>query len=127
MKGTRDWKPSRAVPKPVTKKRRKKANGWKDKNQRFCRYCGTPNAERHEVFGGPNRQVSIDLGFQIDLCRDCHRAWHDQKEQVWIDRKKCWQQRMQGKYENKLIENGMSEESARRHWYAIIGKNYKGE
>lgn len=127
MKGTRNWKPSRPAPKPKDVKKRKKANGWKDKNKRYCIYCRTAGAERHEVFGGPNRQISIDLGFQIDLCRDCHRAWHDQKEDIWIRRKAMWQETLQQTYEDKLVRNGMAEESARRHWMAIIGKNYRSD
>ena len=127
MKGTRNWKPSRAVPKPNGGKKRKKTNGWKNKRERYCFYCGTPGAERHEVYGGPNRQISIDLGFQVDLCRNCHAAWHAQKEDVWIRRKAMWQATLQQTYEDKLVGCGMAEESARRHWMGLIGKNYVDE
>lgn len=62
------------VPKPEkTKKKRKKQNGYANKAERYCHYCGTAYAERHEVYGGnPNRQISIDHGFQVDLCQKCH-------------------------------------------------------
>lgn len=127
MKGTHDWKPSRPAPKPVDVKKKKKVNGWKEKPKRFCFYCGTPGADRHEIFGGPNRQVSIDLKFQVDLCRSCHTAWHDQKEDLWIRRKAMWREVTQKTYEDKLIKGGMTKEAARRHWMAIIGKCYLDE
>lgn len=127
MKGTRNWKPSRAVPKPNGGKKRKKTNGWKNKSKRYCFYCGTPGAERHEVYGGPNRQISIDLGFQVDLCRNCHAAWHEQKEDLWIERKATWQMETQRRYEEILIRDGMSAEATRRHWMGLIGKNYVDE
>ena len=113
------------VPKPSDGKKKKKTNGWKDKPKRFCYYCGTPYAERHEVYGGPNRQISIDLGFQLDLCQDCHRKWHEQNDETWIRRKAYWQRKMQKDYESKLIEDGMPAEAVRRHWMAIIGKSYE--
>ena len=55
-------------PKPKRKKKQKKTNGYKDKAERICKYCGKPYAERHELFYGPLRQTSIDFGFQIDVC-----------------------------------------------------------
>ena len=57
-----------AIPKPQDKKKKKAVNGWKDKPNRYCIVCGAGYAERHEIFGGSNRQYSIDDGLQIDLC-----------------------------------------------------------
>lgn len=125
MKG--NWKGARSypVPKPKTKRKRKLYNGYKNKAERVCYYCGTRSAERHEIYGGPNRQISIALGFQVDLCPNCHRAWHAQEEGLWIRRKAQWQELMQKEYEEKLIRDGLTPESARRHWMGIIGKNYR--
>ena len=114
------------VPKPTDTKKKKKVNGWKDKRARICRYCGTPGAERHEVYGGANRQTSIDEGFQIDLCPACHRAWHAQSDPVWIGRKKKWQAHFQMEYESKCIRAGIRPEQARELWMSLIGKNYIG-
>lgn len=118
---------SRPVPKPKPTKKKRIYNGYKNKAERECYYCGTRSAERHEIFQGPNRQISIRMGFQVDLCPNCHRAWHEQKEELWIRRKAWWQAETQRKYEEKLIRNGMSPEAARRHWMGIIGKNYRDE
>lgn len=115
------------VPKPGNKKKKKKTNGWKNKAERMCYYCGTYGAERHEVYGGANRQNSINLGFQVDLCTKCHAAWHDQEEPLWIQRKKEWQEHFQKLYEGKLIESEVSREQARFLWMTIIGKNYTDE
>lgn len=57
---------------------KKKYNGYKDKPERICFYTGRPYAERHEVFSGrPNRQISIEYGFQVDLCVEKHRELQD--------------------------------------------------
>jgi len=111
-------------PKPTTKKKAKKQNGWKDKAGRRCYYCGTLHAERHEVYGGPNRQISIDLGFQIDLCSSCHRAWHSQSDELWRERKQYWQRYFQEEYEKKLIDGGIRPDQARELWTKLIGKNF---
>ena len=47
-----------AFPKPVTKKKKPACNGYKDKQNRICAYTGERGAERHELFGGANRQTS---------------------------------------------------------------------
>lgn len=114
-------------PKPAANKKRKKMNGWKDKPNRYCYYCGTPYAERHEVYNGPNRQISIDFGFQVDLCHSCHEAWHRQDKAIWQERKLEWQQKFQYEYEQELIAEGNTKEQARRCWFGLIGKNYLDE
>lgn len=113
-----------AFPKPKSKKKKKMANGWKDKANRFCAYCGKPYAERHEVFGGSNRQISIDLGFQVDVCRAHHEELHSNSTE-WAQAenerlKKLYQQQ----YESKLIDEGYTKEQARRAWMLLIGRNY---
>ena len=42
-----------------------------------CFLCGLETETvRHEVYGGPNRQISKANGFWINLCPDCHRKVH---------------------------------------------------
>lgn len=112
------------VPKPIKKTKKKKVNGYKDKPHRVCYYCGTSNAERHEVYGGASRQISIDLGFQLDLCPECHRAWHAQADELWQKRKEYWQQHFQENYEQRLIDGGITSKQARACWMKLIHKNY---
>lgn len=119
-----DYYKNCAFPKPGNTKVRKKVNGYKNKAQRTCLYCGTAYADRHEIFGGPNRQTSIDMGFQIDLCRECHTAWHESDSFIWQTRRAYWYQYFQERYENKLKEYGIRPDQARDCWMKLIGKNY---
>lgn len=112
------------VPKPENKKKKNKQNGYKYKADRYCYYCKTPYAERHEVYGGVNRQTSIDMKFQLDLCPECHRAWHSQNSDLWVERKAYWQAEFQRRYEEKLIRTGISNKQARDCFMHLIGKNY---
>lgn len=119
-----DYYKTCAIPKPVTKKKKKKVNGYKNKAERICYYCGTAGAERHEVFPGPNRQTSIDEGFQVDLCPDCHREMQLNITQRAQERNEFWRQKYQKKYETKLIKIGAKPSFARDLWMALIGRNY---
>lgn len=111
-------------PKPKDTKKKKKVNGYKSKPKRICYYCGTYGADRHEIYGGPNRQTSIDLEFQIDLCEDCHRKFHNPPNDLWISRILFWRQRFQKKYETILMQTGISKQHARDCWMELIGRNY---
>lgn len=115
------------VPKPVNKPKKKNQNGWKGKVNRYCHYCGTPYADRHEVYGGPNRQTSIDHGFQVDLCKECHREMTDNITPQAQERNRYWKQYYQQKYEDKLKASGISAQQARKMWMWLIGKNYLEE
>ena len=113
-----------AFPKPQDKKKRKKVNGYKNKAERICAYTGRPSAERHEIFCGRNRQISIDNGFQIDVCPEIHAElqaniteWA-QAENLRL-RQKC-----QWEYENNLIATGVTPEQARELWLKLIGRSY---
>ena len=113
-----------AFPKPQDKKKKKKANGYKHKADRVCAYTGRPFAERHEIFCGRNRQISIDNGFQIDVCPEIHAElqaniteWA-QAENLRL-RQKC-----QWEYENNLIATGVTPEQARELWLKLIGRSY---
>lgn len=85
-----------AFPKPRDKKKKKKCNGYKHKADRICAYTGRPFAERHEIFCGRNRQISIDNGFQIDVCPEIHA----------------------------LIDAGIAPDEARERWLRLIGRSY---
>ena len=113
-----------AFPKPQNKKKKKKCNGYKDKESRICAYTGRPFAERHEIFCGRNRQISIDNGFQIDVCPEIHAElqaniteWA-QAENLRL-RQKC-----QSEYEGALISSGMTPDEAREDWLRLIGRSY---
>ncbi|MCB6992924.1 hypothetical protein LI177_05415 [bacterium 210820-DFI.6.37] len=112
-------------PKPKTEKKRKKQNGWKDKPNRTCYYTGKPNAERHEIFGGTrNRQTSIDMGFQVDVCPEIHRRLHARADEWSQQEVKRWRIYYQVQYMDKLIQTGLTEKQALDCWMALIGENY---
>lgn len=104
--------------------RKKFYNGYKTKHQRVCRYCGAHYAERHEVFGGSNRQTSIANKFQVDVCREHHRMLQDNIED-WAKRENLrLRQYFERKWLDERIEEGMTEAEAVRGWMHLIGKNY---
>ena len=114
-----------AFPKPQNKKKKKKCNGYKDKPKRLCHYCGTPNAERHEVYPGRGRrQICIDNGFQVDLCPACHRAMHENSTPAAQAINKFWREKYQREYEAELITSGITPEQARKLWIGLIGRSY---
>ena len=108
----------------ISTKKQKKTNGYKEKAKRICCYTGEPFAERHEVFRGPNRQISIDNGFQIDVCRAMHEELQANVTE-WAQRENLhWKQHFQQMYEDKLIASGMTSKQARDMWLKLIGRNY---
>lgn len=114
-----------AFPKPKpTKKKALLYNGYKDKPQRRCWYTGAPGAERHEIWGGPWRQTSIEMGFQVDVCREIHRRLHANADKWAKTENLKWRMYYQSRYEAKLITTGITPEQARECWMALIGKNY---
>ena len=120
-----DYYKTCAIPKPQDHKKRKKMNGYKDKPNRVCFFTGQMNAERHEVFPGiANRQISIDYGFQIDVCPELHRELQDNITpwaQAWNRKLKMY---FQKKYELKLRSEGVSPERARESFIQLIGRSY---
>ena len=114
-----------AFPKPRDKKKKKKCNGYKDKPKRICYYCGTPGAERHEVYPGRGkRQICIDNGFQVDLCQNCHREIHRNATLQAKERNEFWKIKYQGDYEERLISSGIASDEARKLWIKLIGRSY---
>lgn len=113
------------VPKPQKEKpKKKKQNGWKNKNTRYCFYTGEPGAERHEVYGGSNRQISINRGFQVDLCPEIHRSFHDPKTDLDFERIRFWKMHYQIIFEEEKIESGRTPKQAREDWMDLIRKSY---
>lgn len=113
-----------AFPKPGISKKKKLYNGYKDKPGRVCRYCGEFCAERHEIFGGPNRQISMREGFQVDVCSSHHRELQDNITDWAQAENKRIKADMQQKYMDKLIDGGMDERTALKMWMNLIGRNY---
>lgn len=96
---------------------RKKSNKLrkKEKNRfsiftndfRRCFYCGRYGGiDKHEVYGGANRQASMKYGLVVPLCRNCHET------NVVIEDLKVYCQ--------KQFERSHSRED----FMKIIGKNY---
>lgn len=106
------------------KKKKKKQNGYKEKPNRHCYYTGSPAAERHEVFPGANRQISIDHGFQIDVCHDIHVALQYGTTEWAKAEDLRWKQHFQKLYESRVQESGLKPVEARKLWMILIGKNY---
>ena len=117
----------RPCPKPVDRKKKKKCNGYKNKAERYCHYHGTPYAERHEVFGGPLRQTSIDYEFQVDLCPECHAELQAGITPRAQEENLKWKRYYQAKYMAQLMEDGADQALALRLWMQLIGKNYIDE
>ncbi len=111
-------------PKPGKTKKNKAQNGYKDKPNRYCWYCGKDYAERHEVFSGPFREISIELGFQVDVCPAHHRMLH-QSADSWAKIENCkWAMYYQQKWEEEQIAGGMDPETVREAWIDMMGRNY---
>lgn len=115
------------IPKPTDKKKKKKVNGWKDKKNRICAYCGEPYAERHELFGGPNRQISVDYGFQVDVCRAHHRELQNNYTDWAKAENQALRSYFQKKYMNDLMKDGCTRGESLKAWMMLIGRNYVEE
>lgn len=123
--GLDEFYQSCAFPKPKpTKKKPLLHNGYKDKPQRRCWYTGAPGAERHEIWGGPWRQTSIDIGFQVDVCPEIHAELQANGTHWAKTENLKWKMYYQHIYEQKLINSGITPEQARKCWMALIGRNY---
>lgn len=113
-----------AFPKSKDVRKKKPQNGYKEKPFRVCEVCGEYGAERHEIFGGPNRLNSIEDKLQMDLCADHHRMWHedtsDEVERWKLQRR----QQAQRTYEEKLIGAGKEPQQARLAFLRRYGKSY---
>lgn len=111
-------------PKPKPSKRKLLSNGWKDKGNRRCYYCGAFGAERHEVFPGKNRQISIREGFQVDVCSEHHKMLQENTTPWAQAENKFLKADIQRNYIKKLVGYGMNKEQALEVWMEMIGRNY---
>ncbi len=104
---------------------KKKYNGYKDKADRICFYTGLPYAERHEVFAGANRRISIRCGFQVDLCAEKHRELQDNITPWAKEENQKWRETYQSAYmDRQMRERDDSEDDALATWMWLIGRNY---
>lgn len=100
----------------------KEVNGYKIKASRVYAYCGKHGADRHEIFGGANRQTSIRLKFQVDLCGDHHRELHENCTE-WAQAENLrLKQNCERRLLDKLTDTGVPEEKAVKTWMEMIGK-----
>lgn len=76
------------------------------------------------MFGGSNRQISIDNAFQIDVCRAHHEELHSNSTDWAQAENERLKKHYQQQYESKLIDEGYTDEQARRAWMLLIGRNY---
>ncbi len=112
-------------PKPPKEKKKKLLeNGWKDKPNRRCWYTGKPGAERHEVFPGISRQISIELGFQVDVSPEYHRRLHANADHWAQVENQKWRMFYQHKWEEEQIGAGTDPDEARERWILMMGRNY---
>ncbi len=112
-----------AFPKPRNTKKKQPANGWKDKPKRVCEVCGEYGAERHEIFGGPNRRNSIEDGLQMDLCQYHHRLWHEDTSRDVKRWRDGIQRKAQRTYEQRMMDAGMDDRKARLSFMRRYGFN----
>lgn len=122
-----DYYSSCPIPKPSKKKKKLLCNGYKNKAERFCYYCHTPYAERHEVYAGSERQVSIRESFQVDLCHSCHEEIQHLTTKRGVERDMYWKKHYEKIYIEKLLDGGVSKQKAVEIWIALIGRNYLEE
>ena len=81
------------------------------KDPDICCLCGRGgDMARHEIYFGPNRQVSKANGFWITVCPDCHDKVH-RNRQIDLELKRTCQ---------RLYE----EKHKRAEFMDIIGRNY---
>ena len=96
-----------------------------DTQKGVCFICGRYGfTEKHHIMQGvANRRLSEEDGLCVYLCFDHHNrppdGVHFNKENMLR-----LHQTGQKAYENKLIEDGMSEEEARKAFMERYGKNY---
>ena len=61
-----------------------------------CYCCGRYHpTDTHHVFGGSNRKASDQYGLTIRICRECHRAIHEPRNEderrMGVNLKRCIQ------------------------------------
>ena len=62
-----------------------------------CIICKRKKEHLHEIFFGSNRKKSMQYGFVIPLCHECHAEMHRNKywQKYWhIKGQKCWEEKI---------------------------------
>lgn len=84
--------------------------------------CGTPNVERHHIFGAANREKSDEDGLWVPLTPENHRGKNG------VHKNKVFSALMhiigQLAYEKHLVANGQTEKEAREEFRRRYGKSY---
>lgn len=105
-----------AIPKPPKTKKKKAKNNKRQTVQTKCDHCGRyAYCQTNEIFRGNNRQISIEYGFQNNLCLECHEKVTNLRDEYWIEKDMEWKQRAQEEYE---------ETHSNAEFMALIGRNY---
>lgn len=86
-------------------------------NLKVCYICEKNKKEDlHEIFGGSNRQKSMQWGLVIPVCRECHKEW-EVNEQL--------RKRIQQEAKEKFIEKN-TKEKFREEFGKYFITNIKG-
>lgn len=83
-------------------------------NEKRCFFCGSPNTEKHHIYGGGNRQVSEQNGFWVYLC-PCHHRYTNYSVHGDIKKNIKLKQICQTIYEK---------DHTREEFIKLIGKSY---
>ena len=76
-----------------------------------CIICKRKKDHLHEIFFGSNRQKSMQYGFVIPLCHECHAEMHRSKD--WQEH---WHVKGQEYWEKNI--------SSRKEFIEVFGRNY---
>lgn len=92
--------------------------------EKECFLCGKRTGvkiDKHEAFGGANRQKSIEWGLVYYLCRDCHK-----KADVDISTKKYLHAYARGKFIKKYSKEEFLNEFGKNYLKLEIKQTSKG-
>lgn len=83
---------------------------------------GSPNVQRHHIFGGANRELSDSDGLWVPLSREHHQG----KMSVHMNKEMGTLMHIIGQlaYEKKCIIEGMNEQEARESFRKRYGRSY---
>ena len=82
-----------------------------------CFYCGRKREHIHEVFfGTANRKISIENGFCVGLCNNCHRLVHNNS---FYPVDGTMNRHLKVVYQRKYEKT-----HSRKEFIRLIGKNY---
>lgn len=95
---------------------KKALNNKRQTERKPCSHCKKWDyLQTNEIFRGINRQISIENGFQNELCPECHRNVTLFVDDEWIAIDLKWKQEAQRKYE---------ETHSRAEFVTLIGENF---